>query len=502
MAFPNTFAALTGPIPTTKLDENFAALSAGTGAQLVKVTQAGTGAVARDLEAKTREQVSVRDYGAVGDGTTDDTLAFQRAIAALPGGGRVLVPRGWYRLTSTLMLHSGLHFLGDGCTNLTYGVPTNNERPSHVFIDSDSGVMFEHTSGVQMETVCFEDISFAARLYPTTTARGTATCMSFSGSWPNDIKHMNFLRCQFANFGGWAMRVRDPVAPHVSNPDWNVAPVEVTACTFYYNAVSIEFEADNADMWTFDNCGFFMATGSVGIKCKRSGMLQLRSCYGGGGVMVQTAGSVRDNLSFLNCQYEAATAFLMVADTMATQQTYRPIAMDSCTVEAPILIDAACHLITKNCRFVDGITNTVAGFLWSSVLDSFLSSTTITLHASSSVKNFITNGEQLPVGVRGQILNGQAITRTAASPASGAWKTGDVSWNSAPAEGKPAGWICVSDGTPGGWLPMGQTGGRSYAGNPTGVIVPYFFGEELFNSTAGTWYKSKGTTTADWVLIG
>lgn len=463
---------------------------------------AGSGAARRDLQTVVREAwVSVAGYGATGDGTTDDTLAFQRAIAALPGGGRIRVPRGWHRITSPLPLHSGLIFEGEGCTNLTYGTPTNDERPSHIFIDSDSGVLFDHPEGVQLESVVFEDISFGARLFPNTTPRGTAVGFSLSGSHPIDAKHLTFTRCQFANFGGRAIRVDDPTAPS-GDPDWNAAPATLTDCTFYYNGTGIEINADNADMWTLDNVGFFLASGGIGINLKRSGMLQLRSCYGGGGTMVKTSGSIRDNLSFLNCQYEAATAFLQVADTMATQQTYRPTTMDSCTIEAPILIDVACHLITKNCRFVDGITNTVAGFLWSSICDSFLSSTTITLHASSAVKNFITNGEQLPVGVRGQILNGQAVTRTAASPGTGTWKTGDISWNSAPAEGKPAGWLCVSDGTPGGWLPMGQTGYRTYAGNPTGVVVPYFVGEELYNSTAGAWYKSKGTTAADWLLIG
>jgi len=39
---------------------------------------------------------SVKNYGAVGDGVTDDTAAFQAALAALTSGGKLTVPAGTY----------------------------------------------------------------------------------------------------------------------------------------------------------------------------------------------------------------------------------------------------------------------------------------------------------------------------------------------------------------------------------------------------------------------
>ena len=50
------------------------------------------------LAAPTPDQYSVRDFGAIGDGTTDDTAAFQKALdtARQAGGGVVHAPRGNY----------------------------------------------------------------------------------------------------------------------------------------------------------------------------------------------------------------------------------------------------------------------------------------------------------------------------------------------------------------------------------------------------------------------
>jgi hypothetical protein len=72
-----------------------------TEASAVQFTQNGTGAVARSIESKMQELVSVKDFGATGDGTTDDTTFIQ---AALDASRNVFFPPGTYKVTATLDL--------------------------------------------------------------------------------------------------------------------------------------------------------------------------------------------------------------------------------------------------------------------------------------------------------------------------------------------------------------------------------------------------------------
>lgn len=92
-----------------------------TSADFVAYQPAGSGAVASNVQSKLREFVSVKDFGAVGDGVIDDTAAIQAAIdsgnTGLVGASGVTVyfPPGRYKITDTLLLkRSGVKLLGAG----------------------------------------------------------------------------------------------------------------------------------------------------------------------------------------------------------------------------------------------------------------------------------------------------------------------------------------------------------------------------------------------------
>lgn len=62
--------------------------------------------------------VSVKEYGAVGDGTTNDTTAIQNAANALSTGGTLYFPAGTYIIGTAIFINSNTLVLGDGAATI------------------------------------------------------------------------------------------------------------------------------------------------------------------------------------------------------------------------------------------------------------------------------------------------------------------------------------------------------------------------------------------------
>ena len=93
-----------------------------------------TGAIPGPILDKGGQEFNVKAYGAVGDGVTNDTAAFNSALTALTtaGGGACLVPKGTYIISAsgiTSKVTSGVHLagVGRGASILKIaGMPTRN----------------------------------------------------------------------------------------------------------------------------------------------------------------------------------------------------------------------------------------------------------------------------------------------------------------------------------------------------------------------------------------
>lgn len=107
------------------------AILGGASAQQISYNQSGVGAVSRTVKSKLQEFVSVKDFGAVGDGVTDDTTAIQNAIdyaaTVITSGSAdldqvtasVVFPAGKYRTTAPIEMKNGVQFRGAG-SNATW----------------------------------------------------------------------------------------------------------------------------------------------------------------------------------------------------------------------------------------------------------------------------------------------------------------------------------------------------------------------------------------------
>jgi polygalacturonase len=71
------------------------------------------GVVARTLADRFGEVVNVKDFGAVGDGITDDTISINNAASSLTSGGIVFIPSGTY-IVSSIKLLTDTIFIGEG----------------------------------------------------------------------------------------------------------------------------------------------------------------------------------------------------------------------------------------------------------------------------------------------------------------------------------------------------------------------------------------------------
>lgn len=112
--------------------------------------------------------ISIKDYGALGDGVTDDTTAIINALTA-GAGNTVFIPKGTYLFSRTLHVKSGTKFIGAGAESIlqvanSYSLDSYDWRPT----DEDELVHIRHAFIVIDRTengVTLEDFKLRGQTY-------------------------------------------------------------------------------------------------------------------------------------------------------------------------------------------------------------------------------------------------------------------------------------------------------------------------------------------------
>ncbi len=207
-------------------------LADSTGSSSVGFIQSGTGAVARTVQSKLRDTVSVMDFGAVGDGSTDDTAAIQ---AALDTRKTVFFPKpaSFYKTTARLVVYYNSHLTGEeGVTTIIRR--TSGSGRVFEFVGSNENAVIEHLriggsgcTGLGVDGGGFD-------IYLSTLSLKN---VHFEGDLLYGIRanliHFNAEDCTFGYF------------------------VQTAAHASFEAVVSINDGANNTNVNRFENCRFF-----------------------------------------------------------------------------------------------------------------------------------------------------------------------------------------------------------------------------------------------------
>jgi hypothetical protein len=271
------------------------------------VTATGS-TTARTLANRFADVVNVKDFGAVGDGVTDDTAAIQAFFNSFTNGGVGFIPEGTYKISSPLTLTinpGGFAIEGAGAnatifaaaaafsstspvlTIVTAGTPTGFSLGKFAVQNSSSssltGIRFGNESssanvivGYQFSNVhdiycngfqtLFDivhcrQVSFnrIAGWNPSFATSNTCLTIRQNGKFTSDLR---FEDCQFVsskNTGNSCVSIISNVGPYSPlTGNCSIGGIKFRSCDFYAGEKSISISASNSswvtDLWFVDGC--------------------------------------------------------------------------------------------------------------------------------------------------------------------------------------------------------------------------------------------------------
>jgi polygalacturonase len=133
----------------------------GVNDSLNNVVSGITGSTARTLTNKALDLVSIKDYGVIGDGSTDDTSAINTALSLFANTNKYLfMPAGTYKVSSTITIpnKTGLIANGDAILYATSAgfsntVPTTHYTSTSLVVSMDGQTSSPYTPNYNQKLI-------------------------------------------------------------------------------------------------------------------------------------------------------------------------------------------------------------------------------------------------------------------------------------------------------------------------------------------------------------
>lgn len=220
---------------------------------------------------------NIRDFGAIGDGRTDDTDAFRSAMAVIASnnGGTLAIPDGDYLVTSPIALPSGIVIHGtNGLQSMASTSDVTRKNPVRISLGGRGRALFQ--IGECVENVTIRDIELYAL-----SNEGTSGIEAF-GAYTTS-QGFDFERVAFHNFNRGIHVYGLPQ----TDLNWQFDYVRVSSCRFMYNRdAGIFVNTRNTD-WKITGSFFGNPKKQPGqnansMHFERVGLVILEDTYGGG----------------------------------------------------------------------------------------------------------------------------------------------------------------------------------------------------------------------------
>ena len=262
--------------------------------------------------------LDVRQFGAVGDGTKNDTASLQAAIMACPAEGTVYVPEGKY-LTGPLFMKSSMTFWLDKGSELL-GLTDREQYPVLPGMvratDEKAEVNFASWEGNPLD--CFASLITAIKCNDLDIiGEGTVNGQAEKSDWWDDPKHRHIAWRPNLIFLNRCTNVRVQGTLVTNSPCWTVHPYYSDHLQFLNLRIKNPYNSPNTDGFDPDSCKSVLLLGtviSVGDDCvaiksgklymavehfRRADGIEIRNCLfenGHGAVTVgsEIAGGVND----------------------------------------------------------------------------------------------------------------------------------------------------------------------------------------------------------------